>query len=101
MSKSLSAAAQQQFDDMVLQEFQGSGFLRNTATIRNNVVGDIYKFRHMGKGMANQKPSQADFRYFLMELDISFRCYAVLSHREGREAIGAMLRFSQERSGTR
>ena len=60
MSKTLSAAAQQQFDDMVLQEFQGTGFLRNTVTIRNNVVGDIYKFRHMGKGMANQKPSQAD-----------------------------------------
>jgi len=60
MSKTLSAAAQQQFDDMVLQEFQGTGSLRNTVTIRNNVVGDIYKFRHMGKGMANQKPSQAD-----------------------------------------
>ncbi len=60
MSKTLSAAAQQAFDDTVLQEFQGTGFLRNTVTIRNNVVGDIYKFRHLGKGMANQKPSQAD-----------------------------------------
>lgn len=60
MSKTLSAAAQQQFDDMVLQEFQGTGFLKGTVTVRNNVVGDIYKFRHMGKGLANQKPTQAD-----------------------------------------
>lgn len=60
MSKTLSAAAQQQFDDMVLQEFQGTGSLRNSVTIRNNVVGDIYKFRSLGKGMANQKPTSAD-----------------------------------------
>lgn len=60
MSKNLSAAAKQEFDDMVLQEFQGTGFLKGTVTIRNNVVGDIYKFRHMGKGLANQKPTQAD-----------------------------------------
>ena len=60
MSKTLSAAAMQQFDDMVLQEFQGTGFLKGTVTVRNNVVGDIYKFRHMGKGLANQKPTQAD-----------------------------------------
>lgn len=60
MSKTLSAAAQQQFDDMVLQEFQGMGELKPSVTVRNNVVGDIYKFRHMGKGLANQKPSQAD-----------------------------------------
>lgn len=60
MSKTLSAAAQQQFDDDVKHAFQGAGFLRDSVTIRNNVRGDIYKFRHMGKGMANQKPAQAD-----------------------------------------
>jgi len=60
MSKTLSAVAQQQFDDDVKQAFQGTGMLRNTVTIRNNVKADIYKFRAMGKGLANQKPSQAD-----------------------------------------
>ena len=60
MSKTLSAAAQQQFDDDVKHAFQTAGSLRNTVTIRNGVVGDIYKFRKMGKGTANQKASQAD-----------------------------------------
>lgn len=60
MSTSLSAAAQQQFDDDVKHAFQGTGMLRNTVTIRNNVKADIYKFRKMGKGLANQKPTQAD-----------------------------------------
>lgn len=60
MSLSLSAAAQQQFDDEVKHEYQNAGFLRNTVTMRRNVVGDIYKFRSMGKGQANQKASQAD-----------------------------------------
>ena len=60
MSKNLSAAAQTQFDDEVKQAFQGVGMLRDTVTIRNEVVGDTYKFRKMGKGLANQKPSQAE-----------------------------------------
>ena len=60
MSKTLSAAAQQQFDDDVKHAFQTAGSLRSTVTIRNGVVGDIYKCRKMGKGAANQKASQAD-----------------------------------------
>jgi len=61
MSKNLSAAASTQFDDMVKHAFQtmGSGIVA-AVTTRNNVVGDTYKFRAMGKGLANQKPSQAD-----------------------------------------
>lgn len=60
MSKTLSAAAQTEFDSEVKHAFQTAGALKDTVTIRNNVVGDTYKFRHMGKGLANQKPSQAD-----------------------------------------
>ena len=60
MSKNLTNGAQQQFDAEVKQAFQTAGSLRDTVTIRNNVVGDTYKFRKMGKGLANQKPSQAD-----------------------------------------
>lgn len=60
MSKFLSAAARQEFDDEVKHAFQTAGKLRDCVTIRNNVVGDSYKFRLMGKGLANQKPSQED-----------------------------------------
>jgi len=59
VSKHLSSAAQQQFDDMVHHIFQGAGQLRTATSIRTGVVGDTYNFRRMGKGMANQKPSQA------------------------------------------
>ena len=60
MSKNLSAAAKTEFDDEVKHAFQGAGMLRDTVTVRTGVVGDTYKFRKMGKGLANQKPSQAD-----------------------------------------
>ena len=52
MSKTLSAAAATQFDSEVLHEYQGMGSLRTTVTVRTGVVGDTYKFRHMGKGLA-------------------------------------------------
>ena len=55
MSKNLSAVAVQEFDSMVKQAYQGMGVLKPAVTVRNNVVGDIYKFRRMGKGLANQK----------------------------------------------
>ena len=55
MSKNLSAVASTQFDDMVKHAFQVAGKLRNYVTIRNNVVGDTYKFRSMGKGLATQR----------------------------------------------
>tara|TARA_R110000764_G_scaffold73264_2_gene149570 strand:+ start:143 stop:997 length:855 start_codon:yes stop_codon:yes gene_type:complete len=55
MSKFLSAVAVTEFDSMVKQAYQGMGMLRPTVTQRNNVVADIYKFRRMGKGLANQK----------------------------------------------
>lgn len=55
MSNTLSAAARTEFDSMVKQAFQGVGVLDKCVTVRNNVVGDTYKFRKMGKGLANQK----------------------------------------------
>ena len=60
MSKNLSNAAVQEFDAEVKHEYQGMGKLRNAVTIRTGVVGDAYKFTRMGKGVANQKASQAD-----------------------------------------
>ena len=60
MSKTLSSAAQEEFDSEVKHAFQTAGGLRNTVTVRTGVVGDTYNFRKMGKGMANQKASQED-----------------------------------------
>jgi len=60
MSANLSNAAQQQFDAEVKHVFQQSGKLRGTVTTRNDIVGDAYKFRKMGKGLANQKATSAD-----------------------------------------
>ena len=60
MSKFLTQAAVTEFDDEVKHEYQGAGKLRNTVTIRTGVVGEAYKFTRMGKGIANQKASQAD-----------------------------------------
>ncbi len=55
MSISLSAAASTQFDSQVLHEYQGMGSLRTTVTVRTGVVGDTYKFRKMGRGLAVQR----------------------------------------------
>ena len=60
MSKFLTEAAVQEFDSEVKHEYQGMRTLRETVTIRTGVVGDAYKFTRMGKGLANQKASQAD-----------------------------------------
>lgn len=55
MSATLSSVAVQEFDSLVKHAYQGQGLLKPAVTVRNNVVGDTYKFRKMGKGTANQK----------------------------------------------
>lgn len=60
MSKFLTQAAVTEFDSEVKHEYQGQGNLRNTVSLRTNVTGEAYKFTRMGKGLANQKASQAD-----------------------------------------
>lgn len=60
MSKYLTDAAVTEFDNEVKHQYQGMGKLRNTVTVRNGVVGSTYKFARMGRGMANQKATQAD-----------------------------------------
>jgi len=60
MSKFLSNAAVQEFDSEVKHEYQGTKTLRETVTVRTGVTGDAYKFTRMGKGIANQKATQAD-----------------------------------------
>lgn len=60
MSKNLTNAAVIEFDNEVKHEYQGSGKLRKTVSLRTGVVGESYKFTRMGKGLANQKATQAD-----------------------------------------
>lgn len=70
MSKVLSGVAVTEFDTMVKQAYQGVGVLKSTVTMRNNVTADTYKFRKMGKGLANQK-STSDL-VTPMDVDHSF-----------------------------
>ena len=60
MSKFLTNAAVTEFDNEVKHEYQAMQTLRQTVTIRTGVTGEAYKFTRMGKGIANQKASQAD-----------------------------------------
>tara|TARA_R100001224_G_scaffold31924_1_gene17668 strand:- start:1853 stop:2695 length:843 start_codon:yes stop_codon:yes gene_type:complete len=52
MSVNLSPVAVTEFDSMVKHAYQNASLLRDAVTVRNNVVGDTYKFRAMGKGTA-------------------------------------------------
>jgi hypothetical protein len=60
MSKNLTNAAVTEFDSEVKHEYQGMKTLRECVTVRTGVVGESYNFTRMGKGLANQKASQAD-----------------------------------------
>ncbi len=61
MSQNLSAVAQEQFDTEVKHAYQGRKTLRECVKTRNNVVGDKYDFRLMGKGVATVRTgSSAD-----------------------------------------
>ena len=55
MSNTLSTVAVTEFDSMVKHAYQNASLLRNAVTVRNNVVGDTYKFRARGKGTASAR----------------------------------------------
>lgn len=57
MSKFLSSVANTEFDAEVKQAYQMAGKLRPYITVRTGVVGDTYKPRKMGKGLARQRPA--------------------------------------------
>ena len=61
MSQALSTVAVEQFDTEVKHAYQGMRTLRECVKTRNNVVGDKYDFRLMGKGVATARTgSSAD-----------------------------------------
>ena len=55
MSRELSSVAVTQFDTEVKHAYQSMGVLGGTTTERRGVVGNEYKFRKMGKGVAKQR----------------------------------------------
>lgn len=57
MSKFLSTVANTEFDAEVKQAYQMSSKLDAHITMRSGVVGDTYKPRKMGKGLARQRPA--------------------------------------------
>jgi hypothetical protein len=59
MSRFLSSVAQTEFDSEVKHAYQKAGLLRGTVTLRTGVTGDTYKFRLMGKGLAQQRPASS------------------------------------------
>ncbi len=61
MSQALSTVAKEEFDSEVKHAYQGLKTLRECVTVRNNVIGDKYDFRVMGKGVATERTgSSAD-----------------------------------------
>jgi len=60
MSKYLSNAAVIEFDTEVKHQYQGAKSLRETVSLRTGFKGESYKFTRMGRGLANQKATQAD-----------------------------------------
>ncbi len=61
MSQALSTVAKEEFDTEVKHAYQGMKTLRECVTVRNNVTGDKYDFRLMGKGVATARTgSSAD-----------------------------------------
>lgn len=60
MSKSLTAAAINSFDDMVKQGYQGTGVLRPLVRVKDGVIGSTHRFTKMGKGVATPRIPQTD-----------------------------------------
>lgn len=55
MSQALSSVAAEEFDSEVKHAYQGMKTLRECVKVRNNVTGDKYDFRTMGKGVATTR----------------------------------------------
>src|SRR5690606_5658248 len=60
MSRNLTINEQASFDARVKQAYQGSGLLRNTVELADNVVGATHRFHKIGRGMATKRIDQTD-----------------------------------------
>lgn len=60
MSKNISVAAIQSFDDLVKQAYQGEAILRPTVRTKVGVRGSSHRFTVIGKGVATPRIPQTD-----------------------------------------
>lgn len=60
MSKSLTTAQVQSFDDRVKQAYQGVGKLRTHVRVKTGVIGNSHRFTRIGKGTATPRVPQTD-----------------------------------------
>lgn len=60
MSRNLTINEQASFDARVKQAYQGSGLLRPTVELADNIVGATHRFHKMGRGMATKRIDQTD-----------------------------------------
>lgn len=60
MSKNLTTAQVQSFDDLVKQSYQGVARLRPTVRVKTGVVGNTHRFTKIGKGIATPRIPQTD-----------------------------------------
>lgn len=60
MSRNLTINEQASFDARVKQAYQGSGLLRSTVELADNIVGATHRFHKMGRGMATKRIDQTD-----------------------------------------
>lgn len=60
MSRNLTANEQASFDARVKAAYEGTGMLRSTVEVADNVVGSTHRFHKMGKGLATRRIDQTD-----------------------------------------
>lgn len=60
MSRNLTINEQASFDARVKQAYQGSGLLRSTVELADNIVGATHRFHKIGRGMATKRIDQTD-----------------------------------------
>ncbi len=60
MSRNLTVNEQASFDARVKQAYQGSGLLRSTVELADNIVGATHRFHKIGRGMATKRIDQTD-----------------------------------------
>jgi hypothetical protein len=60
MSRNLTTNEQASFDARVKAAYEGTGMLRSTVEVADNVVGATHRFHKIGKGLATRRIDQTD-----------------------------------------
>jgi hypothetical protein len=60
MSRNLTTNEQASFDARVKAAYEGSGMLRSTVEVADNIVGATHRFHKIGKGLATRRIDQTD-----------------------------------------